>query len=158
MSVETTPVVVKAPAPLPLSEAEKKTLAKQEQDEKIDALRHRVKTLRERAMFERSAVRNPEPGKVYCWVNVREERQISYQAYEWAICTEPDKTSYWKESEGRHRRADLILYEMDTELYEAIQADNISRGVSAGEEDIENQFNTAVRQLGGRTYEPKARR
>jgi len=101
------------------------------------ALLEKVRTLREGALFNKGAVEG-DPNKQYCWVNTKEDRRVSYEAAGWVITKDPNVKTRWRQEDGTHKRADLILYEMDKELYEATVAYNSLRGIEAveGSEDM----------------------
>jgi hypothetical protein len=97
------------------------------------ALLAKVKTLRESALFQKGALLEGNPSKEYCWVNSKDDRRVTYEAMGWAVCKDPLVKTRWKQEDGTHRRADLILYEIDRELAEAIQAYNQLKGMEAVE-------------------------
>lgn len=126
-----------------------------EHEEKIQLLRERVKILRDGALLDRGKVLNPDPSKRYCWVNAKEDRQLTYQAMGWELVRLPDKTKYWKADENQHRRADLILYQIDEELFLAIQAYNMIRGLDLTGEAADEAFAATVKQHGARAFKPQ---
>lgn len=102
------------------------------------ALLARVRSTRQNAALNRGAVIERNPTKEYCWVNVKDDRRVSFEAQEWVVCKDPLVKTRWKQDDGTHRRADLILYEIDKELFEVMMAENSLRGIEAveGSEDM----------------------
>lgn len=98
-----------------------------------------------------------EPDKQYCWVNTREERQTFFQAMGWTLVKDPTgekvKTRY-RQPDGTHRRADLILYEMDKEMYEAHDAYKQLKRIEALE-GVELSFQTSAARNGAPTFKPR---
>lgn len=129
---------------------------------KMEALRRKVSTLRTEALFNRRALASPKPDKSYVWVNIKEERQIFFQAMGWQICKDPDVGSrFWNETHKAHVCADVILYEMDRDLAEAFEADAVVRGYDNAGRNTEANFNAAVRKVSRQydvnipTFKPK---
>lgn len=128
--------------------------------ERKKTLLAKVKTLRDNATFMQGAIIEGNPGKEYCWVNTREDRRVSYEAMGWVLCKDPLVKTRWQQADGTHKRADLILYEIDKEMAEAIQAYNTIKGMNPVE-DSENLFEAALDQVSNTTgyrapvYKPK---
>lgn len=125
--------------------APKPTLSPREQAvaRKLELLK-KVKNLREGALFQRGRVLEGNPAKEYCWVNIRDDRQYFFQSLGWSkVVKESGVKTQWEQGDGTHVRGDLILYEIDKEMFEAMQAYNELRGV----ENIENAENGFVEHL-----------
>jgi len=120
------------------------------------ALLQKVKSLREGMLFNKGAVREGDPAKEYCWVNVRDDRRVSYEAMGWVLCKDPKVKTQWRQDDGTHKRADLILYEIDKELFEAMQAYNNLRGIEAVE-GSEEMFVAALDRDRVPVYRPQAK-
>lgn len=118
--------------------------------ERKKALLAKVKHLRDSATFMQGALIESNPSKEYCWVNAREDRRISYEAMGWVVCVDPLVKTRWKQTDGTHKRADLILYEIDKEMAEAIQAYNVTKGMNPIE-DSESLFEAALDQVANST-------
>lgn len=58
------------------------------------------------------------PNTRYAWVNRNEHRVTMFQAQGYAICRNPDVHSDWKREDNTHIYGDLILMEIDRELWE----------------------------------------
>lgn len=103
---------------------------KNEMERKIYLLRKKLSVRRDSALFGRRNLKNPDPAKVYTWVNTREERQMLYQSMGYEVCHNADVGSnYWKPEEKIHKVADLILYEIDRDLYELDEANKVITGL-----------------------------
>lgn len=111
--------------------------------ERRQALLARARVVRDTLGKRNTEITGQRPDKVYMWVNVKEERQITFQAMGWTLCTDPDVTSAFKQADNTHRRADVVLYEIDRDFYEALEADNILRGIE-GIEQAESSFVTTL--------------
>lgn len=123
--------------------------------EKVKILRERVKVLRDGAMFDQGRIKTPNPAKQYCWVNIREERQTFYQALGWEVVRDPDiGTLFWKKDENRHRRADLVLYQIDRELFYAFEAEKILRNLDLTGDAADEAFALEMKKHGARLYKP----
>jgi hypothetical protein len=142
------PPAPSAPPPAPL--------AALSESERIEELRRRVKVLRDGSLFNRGSIANPDRNKQYCWVNVREERQVFFQARGWDLCTDPNiQTKYWKPDEHRHRRADLVLYEMPFELWQAFEAQKHLDGLNLTGKEAQARFASDLERSGVRPYIPR---
>lgn len=129
--------------------------AEQAEKERIQLLRERVRVLRDGALFDRGAIKRPDPNKQYCWVNAREERQTFYQALGWEVVTDPSiGTLYWKKDENRHRRADLVLYQIDREIFLAYEAEKILRNLDLTGDAADEAFAIEMRKHGTRAFKP----
>lgn len=93
--------------------------------------------------------------KEYCWVNQREERQLFFQAMGWELVKDKEVKSSYMRPDGTHVRADLILYQIDKDMYEAIQADRELRSIEALE-GVEEGFQTSANRQGAPTFRPRA--
>jgi hypothetical protein len=113
----------------------------------------KVRILREKISTRGADITGQNPNKSYMWVNVKEDRQVFFQAWGWVLTTDEAVKSPYKKEDGSHRRADVVLYEIDREIAEAIQADNQLRGL----EGIEGHRNAAIaafHRQGVREYIP----
>jgi hypothetical protein len=138
--------------PPPPSNAPAPALSK---EEKIAILRQQARVLRDGALFDRGRIKNPNPAKQYCWVNVREERQVFFQSMGWDVCKDPNiGTLYWKPDEHRHRRADLVLYDIDFELWQAFEAQKQLDGLNLTGEAADQAFAANIARSGVRVYKP----
>jgi len=123
-----------------------------ERDRKL-ALLAKVKSVREGMLQNKGAILEGNPQKEYCWVNIREDRRVSYEAMGWQLCIDPAVKTRWKQPDGTHKRADLILYDIDKELFEAIQAYNMLRGIESVE-GSEEMFISALDRDKVPVYKP----
>lgn len=121
---------------------------------KMDLL-SRVRVNRERLVSDRGKVLNPKPGKHYVWVNSHVDRQTEYASLGYDLCRDPEiKTRAGQISEdGSHRRGDLVLYEIPTDLHEAMYLDNVIRGIELIEAPKE-EFRNELRRSGTSYYDP----
>lgn len=110
-------------------------LAALELERKMELLR-RVRTLRERATLDRGKIEGAQPGKDYVWVCIDPRRQAEFQGLDYQVCTDPRVTSKYKQEDGTHRRGDVILYEVSTELREAYALDAAYRSIEQLEESF----------------------
>lgn len=114
----------------------------------------KVRVVRQ-SMLDRAAdLRGTNPAKHYVWVNVREERQSYYQAWGYTIVKDPAVLSPFKQEDGTHKRADVILYEIDKDFAEAVAADNQIRGLEAVGAASEN-FISGINSQGVPAYIPR---
>lgn len=93
------------------------------------------------------------PAKTYMWVNSRDDRQAFFKAWGWELCVDPAVQSSFRTKDLTHRRADVVLYEIDKDLYEAQEAFKQLRGL----EGIEGHKNAAIASFnrqGVREYIP----
>lgn len=95
------------------------------------ALLKRVRTLRESILTNRGEVKGKKPNKDYVWVNTRADRRTYFEGLGYQVCRDPDIQTRWKKEDGTHQRGDLILYECDRELREAIRLDAEMRSLEA---------------------------
>jgi len=123
-----------------------------------DLLR-KVQVIREGFMRRGELVKG-DPQKEYCWVNVREERQIFFKQ----LGRTPDKVdpahphvvAQWPpNAEGNIVRGDVILYEIDKELAEAHQIYSVARGLELTERPGQD-FEAAMERLAVPLFRPKA--
>ena len=126
-----------------------------ERERKLDLLK-KVRMLREGGLFNKGAIHAGDPSKEYCWVNIKDDRRVSYEAVGWVLCKDPNVKTNWRQEDGTHKRADLILYEIDKELFEAIQAYNNLRGIEAVE-GSEEMFIAALDRDKVPAYKPQVR-
>lgn len=102
----------------------------------------RVRSTRD-TLARQGNITGQNPSKVYIWVNVKEDRQTFFQAWGYMLCADVNVKSPFKQADNSHRRADVVLYEIDRDLYEAIQADNQIRGL----EGIEGHKHAAIEAM-----------
>lgn len=124
------------------------------------ALLAKVRTIREFSLGNRSAVLEGDPSKAYCWVNTREERQVFYKGMGWELVTAdtgPNVKTHYRQPDGTHRRADVVLYHIDKELYEAICTEAELRGLEAIEGAKQTFAVEAERQTGAPVFQPRVR-
>lgn len=124
------------------------------EQEKKASLLARARVVREALLRRNGDLDNQKPDKTYMWVNIREDRQTYFQAMGWTLCTDPEVTSPYKQGDNSHRRADVILYEIDREFKEALDADTILRGIE-GIEQAETGFVSQLMQSRVPVYKPK---
>lgn len=120
------------------------------------ALLQKVKSLRQGTLMQMGALQQGNSNKEYCWVNVRDDRRVSFEATGWNLCKDPAVVTRWKQEDGTHRRADLILYEIDRDLYEATMAYNQLRGIESVE-GSEEMFIASLDRDRVPVYKPQVR-
>lgn len=123
---------------------------------RLEVLLRQVRLRREHALTNRGRISNGKPNKDYVWVNINEHRQIEFRSQGYELCRDPDVKSDWQTQEGHHQRGDLVLYEIDKELREAMKIDQEIRAY----ESVEAQRHvlaTAVRLAGAKPYDPQPR-
>lgn len=126
-----------------------------EQERKL-ALIRRVRLTRERGLLARGEVKG-DPSKSYVWVNEDPHQQSTYQALGYKKVVDDPKApkvkSMWgPRSDGTHKRADVILYEIDKELHEAINMESQLQAIEALE-GSRNLFRSFADQKGIPTRE-----
>ena len=129
-----------------------------EQERKMELLR-RVKGIREGLLLNRGAVLTGDPSKEYCWVNKDQDRRIYFEQMGWELCVvdpnKPSVTTNWKpQQDGTIARGDLILYQIDKDLYEATEAYNVIRGLELTE-NAGSDFEGMMERMKVPTYKPK---
>ncbi len=117
------------------------------------ALLAKAKVVRERMATRHSDITGLKPSKQYCWVNLKEDRQVYYQGLGWTLCNDLDLKSPFKQPDGTIRRADTILYEIDMDFYEALCMHNILKGIE-GIESAETGFVDTLGQQKIPTFKP----
>lgn len=140
---------ISSPPPIPLE----KPPHELELDRK-KALLARVRLLRESAIFQRGSLQSRNPLKEYCWVNIRPDRRVTFEGLGWQLCKDPLVTTSWRQDDNTHVRGDLILYDIDKDLYEAMEAYNVLRGLEASE-GVEHSFLSALQREHVPAYKPK---
>lgn len=130
-----------------------------ERQRKIELLK-KVKSIREGIMLNRGAVMKGDLSKDYMWVNVRDDRRIFFEQLGFELVKvdpkAPTVVTQWKPKEdGTIVRGDLILYQIDKEMLEAIQIYNESRGLELTENSGED-FETMLGRFGVPSYRPRA--
>lgn len=106
------------------------------------ALLAKVRTMREGWITNKGKIDSKDPKKEYVWVNMHEERRSWYEGMEYIVVKSKVETTadgkikvlagpvtQWVRADGTHRRGDLILYEIDRELKEALEIDGDLRAV-----------------------------
>lgn len=124
--------------------------------ERKKALLAKVKTIRERLAANRGMVDGMKPNKVYVWVNINDNRQIHFQGLGYEVCRDQEVKSHWKQEDGTHKRGDLILYECDKDLHEAIEYDSQIRAVESIE-GAKQEFKETAARAGVPTFIPGQR-
>lgn len=104
---------------------------------KVDLLRQ-VRLTREK-LRTAGMVQGMDPGKVPIWVANDDTTQVQFQGLGYEICRDPNVQSPWKKEDGTHRRGDVILYQVDKDIYEALRTDSAIRAIEALESP-EDQF------------------
>lgn len=104
---------------------------------KVDLLR-KVRSTRER-LYTMGAVTNQDPSKVYVWVANDDETQVRFVSLGYEVCKDPNISTSWKKEDGSHRRGDLILYQIDKDIYDALRTDSAIRAIEVLESP-EDQF------------------
>jgi hypothetical protein len=123
-----------------------------EQQRKLELLK-RARVIKERVASRRQELEGLDPSKQYMWVNVREDRQMFFQALGYSVVSNPDVKSPYKQADQTHRRADVILYEIDRDLYEALYAADVMRGIENIEAASES-FQLSLMRDGVKTFKP----
>lgn len=124
------------------------------EQQRRQALLAKAKVVREKMASRHSAIEGLKPSKQYCWVNLKEDRQVYYQGLGWVVCNDPDLTSPFKQTDGTIRRADTILYEIDMDFYEALCIHNVLKGIE-GIESAESAFIDTMGKDRIPTFKPK---
>ena len=120
-------------------------------------LLQKVRALREGNLFNKGAILEGDPQKEYCWVNTKDDRRVSFEAMGWTlVCGDPKVKTRWLQGDGTHKRADLILYCIDKEMFEAMMAYNSLRGIEAVE-GSEDMFLSALDRDKVPAYKPQIR-
>lgn len=135
-----------ATPPLPKLETSKAERAKD--------LLAKVRTYRENIVANRGAVVEGSPDKIYCWVNQREERQLFFQSMGWGLVNDPNVKTAHRQADNTHKRADLLLYEIDRDLYDVMEADKQLRAIEAID-GAESAFDSFVERNGAPKYKPR---
>lgn len=98
-----------------------------ERQRKLDLLA-KVRVSRDRLRF-RGAVEDIDPNKVYVWLSNDENTRTRFEGLGYVLCKSPTIKTAWRKEDNTHRRGDLILYEVDKDLYEAIKLDGELRAL-----------------------------
>lgn len=117
----------------------------------------KVRQIRAHALTDRGKVLNGKPDKAYIWSNIAEHTLVEFQGLGYQICKDPDVKTAWKKEDGTHVRGDLILMEVDRDLYDAIKADDELRALEAIEAPKNAFAATVARERAGEVYEPRPR-
>jgi hypothetical protein len=123
---------------------------------KLELLRN-VRVTREKVGMNRWGLNEAmaDPTKVYKGVNRNPARMTEYIGLGYQVCRRPHLTPHQQE-DGSHVRGDLILMEVDKDLYEALCQDSVIRGYEQIEGEKE-KFADAVVKAGGLPYGLAAR-
>jgi hypothetical protein len=113
----------------------------------------KVRMVREFLASNQGMVEGMKPDKIYVWVHISDNRQIHYQSMGYELCTDPEIKSKWKRSDGTHKRGDVILYQIDKDLHEAIDMEAQLRAIEAVEGAREG-FKAFAERQGVPVYEP----
>lgn len=114
---------------------------------------HREDTKKSKArVFPKDPAVGLPPNKRYVWVNRNEARIVAFRSEGYVIATDDRVNSMWKREDGTHTYGDLILMEIDQELYDAIKIDDQMRAVEGVEgasmfEAFANQSGIPVTRL-----------
>lgn len=100
----------------------------QEQARKEELLK-KVRVLRETMHVNRAKVTGGKPDKTYIWVGRDDNMRTYFEGLGYAVCRDTSVKTQWKREDGTHARGDLVLYEVDKELYEALKAESELRGL-----------------------------
>lgn len=96
----------------------------------------KVRVIRDKLHF-RGAIGGGNSNKVYVWVATDNVTRTTFEGLGYVVCKDPNVTSRWVRQDGTHQRGDLILYEVDKDLYEAIKLEAEMRALEATEaEDL----------------------
>lgn len=128
----------------------------QEKRDRMAVLLAQVRMTREHALRNRGRVGNSKANRHYSWVNIDQHRQIEFQSQGYVICKDPDIKTDWRKEDGTHQRGDLILYEIDKELHEALKLDDELRAYEAVAAP-KHVLHTQVERAGAAVYEPQPR-
>lgn len=118
-----------------------------------EELLKKARVVRDKLANRGNELGGKNPSRSYVWVNIREDRQTYYQALGWEVCRDPNVTSPFRQPDGCHRRADVILYEMSRDFYEALEADNALRGIE-GIEGSQQAFVSSLHREGVKEFRP----
>jgi hypothetical protein len=96
-----------------------------------------------------------DPNKVYRWVNHRDERQLFFQVLGYELCKDTKlKCPVKQQADGTWHRGDLILYQIDKELQEELDAVRELKSIEALE-GSEMSFQQAAARENVPTFRPK---
>ncbi len=116
----------------------------------------KVRMIRETLASNQGMVDGMKPNKVYVWVHISDNRQIHYQSMGYELCVDPEIKSKWRRADFTHKRGDVILYQIDRDLHEAIEMEAQLRAVEAVEGAKEG-FKAFAERQGVPVYEPGKR-
>jgi hypothetical protein len=148
VQISPSPPQSKPPAPPPSPE--------QLEMKRKQALLAKVRTLREKLHTNIGDVEGKDPAKHYVWVNINDNRQITFQSLGYEVCRDPNIKSPWKKSDGTYVRGDLILYQIDKDLHEALELDSQLRALESVDGASEG-FKAVAEREGVPVYEPGKR-
>lgn len=101
--------------------------------ERKRALLARVRATKASLISQLSQIEGRSPTKHYSWVNRHEARVMTYRTMGYEICRDPNVKTQWRQSDGTHVRGDLVLMEIDQDLYEAWQYESERSAIEAVE-------------------------
>lgn len=105
------------------------------EQERKRALLAKVRQQREDTLKMKGRVYAADPAigvpanKKYVWVNRNEHRVVEFTSSGYTICKDPAIRTDWRRDDGTHQYGDLILMEIDFELWEAIKLDDQIRSL-----------------------------
>lgn len=94
---------------------QKELIRKQELLAKVRAGYHKT----DRSKF--GAVLEGDPKMHYAWINNRADVRVNFEGVGYEICRDPKVVTRFKREDGTHVRGDLILMQVDKEVYEMLQ-------------------------------------
>ena len=136
---------------MPLSEQQQKI---------IDGAREKlssIKLLRTRAILNAGLVTGGDPKKQFSWVNNSQDRIKYYEGLEYRVSKDagikeahPD----WVKEDGTIRRGDLILMEVERDIYEGIKYSELL-DAAENRDQAERIFLNYAERNGVPTFQPK---
>lgn len=115
----------------------------------------KVRMLREGNVMSKGKVIGGKPNMTYVWLNRNETYRIGFEGLGYVLCRDPEVRTSWRREDGTHQRGDLILYEVEKDLYEAIHTEAELRShemIASGHE----LFLSAAERAGVGTFVPKS--
>ena len=85
-----------------------------------------------------------KPGKQYVWVNSHSQRIAHFESLGYKVCKDPDVQSSWRGEDLGHKVGDLILMEVDKELYDAYKTNAAVSALDAVDNSREEFLNFAA--------------
>jgi hypothetical protein len=111
-------------------------LAKEKKMELLSKVRQmREDTINQKGKVWPSNPDNPPSEKVFVWANSNEHRVVAYKSEGYTIVQDGTTRirTNWVREDGTHRYGDLILMEIDKDLWEMIKLDEQIRAVENAE-------------------------